>query len=59
MTALLNDLERNSTLTGLRALSPAQLSASLTAANALLRQWQDLASPLGQPPAARRSWLAA
>lgn len=55
MTDLLDDLERNSRSTGLQALSPAQLIASLTAANALLTQWQDLASPLGQQLAARRS----
>ena len=55
MTALLNDLELNSTSSGLQALSPAQLVASLAAANALLKQWQDTGSPLGQQPAARRS----
>ena len=58
MTALLNDLERNSTSTGLQALSPAQLIASLKAANALLTLWQALADPLGQLPV-RRAGLTA
>ena len=40
MKALITDLERCSTSTGVKPLSPAQLKASLTAATAFMERWQ-------------------
>ena len=50
MKALITDLERCSTSTGPKPLSPAQLKASLTAATAFMEHWQHTVNvPLEMP----------